>query len=79
MKFIYVFYIILLAIPFIGIMLYTIFNPRESALFGKRWQFKNENLEPSEDSIKFNRFVGIIGLTVVIVFAVIAVIKVLQS
>lgn len=77
MKFIYVFYIILLAIPFVGIMLYTIFNPKESALLGKKWQFKNENLEPSEDSVKFNRFAGIIGLTVVIIFVIIAVIKLL--
>lgn len=79
MKFIYIFYIILLSLPFLGIMLYIIFNPRESALFGKRWQFRNENLEPSEEAIKYNRTAGITGLIVVIVFVVIAVIKVLQG
>lgn len=79
MKFIYIFYIILLSLPFLGIMLYIIFNPRESALFGKRWQFRNENLEPSEEAIKYNHTAGITGLIVVIVFVVIAVIKVLQG
>ena len=41
-----------ISLPFIGIFLYTALYPKESTLLGKRWQFKNENLEPSDAVIK---------------------------
>lgn len=78
MGFVDLFIIIVLFIPIIGVLLYTIFYPRESALFGKRWQFKNENLEPSDEVIKYNRTVGIIALIVILVILAALIFKTCQ-
>ena len=32
-----------------------------------RWQFKQDNLEPSEDTIQYNRTAGIIALIIITV------------
>lgn len=60
-----IFICIVLFIPIIIALLYTVIYPRDSALFGKRWQFNNKDLEPSESVIKYNRISGIIGLIIV--------------
>ncbi|MFW2502742.1 hypothetical protein CCS79_09230 [Clostridium diolis] len=75
MKFVTIFVAIILFIPIACVMLYTIFYPRDSALLGKRWQFKNENLEPSDEIIKYNRIAGIIGLVVSILMLIFVIIK----
>lgn len=75
MKFVTIFVAIILFIPLACVMLYTIFYPRDSALLGKRWQFKNENLEPSDEIIKYNRIAGIIGLVVSILMLIFVIIK----
>lgn len=63
--------IIIFFIPIVGMLLYTIFYPRDAALLGKRWQFKNTDLEPSDEIIKYNRTAGIIALVLAtIVFLV---------
>jgi hypothetical protein len=61
------FLMIVFYIPIAGVLLYTIFYPGESAILGKRWQFKQDNLEPSEDIIKYNRTAGIIALIIITV------------
>lgn len=71
MKFLYIFVTIMFFLPFIGLLLYTALYPRESALFGKRWQFKNEDLEPSEESIKYIRNSAIIVLIIFVVILLI--------
>lgn len=53
---------IIVFIPIAGMLLYTIFYPKDAALLGKRWQFKNADLQPSDEIIKYNRIVGIISL-----------------
>lgn len=65
------FIIIGLLLPVIGIFLYTALYPRESALIGKRWQFRNQDLEPSDEAIKYNRKASIIALIIIIVIIVI--------
>lgn len=61
---------LVLLIPVIGALLFQAINPRESFLWGKRWQFKNENLEPSDSVIKNGRTMAIIGLIIVVIFIV---------
>lgn len=65
------FIIIVLLLPVIGIFLYTALYPRESTLIGKRWQFRNQDLEPSDEAIKYNRKASIIALIIIIVIIVI--------
>ena len=54
--------LIIFFIPIVGMLLYTIFYPRDAALLGKRWQFKNTDLQPSDEMINYNRIVGICAL-----------------
>lgn len=61
----------MISLPIIGILLYTIFYPGESALLGKRWQFKNESLEPSDEVIKYNRTMGIIVLIITLIILIV--------
>lgn len=68
MRFVTIFLTITLSLPFIGLFLYMIFYPRESALFGERWKFKNADLEPSEEAMKYEKRAGIIGLIIVGMF-----------
>ncbi|WP_160679723.1 hypothetical protein [Clostridium sp. C8-1-8] len=77
MSFIDIFFIVVFSIPIIAVLLYMIFYPRESALFGRRWQFKNENLEPSDEAVKYNRTMGIIGLVFVLIIIVLSILKAL--
>lgn len=70
MKFADIFITVILFIPIIGALLYTIFFPKDSASFGKRWQFKNEDLEPSDEVIKYNRTMGIVVLIIAAVILI---------
>ena len=75
MRFATIFMLVILFIPVIGVLLYTALNPRDAALWGKRWQFKNEDLEPSDEVIKYNRIMSIIMLIVIIILLVITIIR----
>lgn len=75
MRFITALIYVILFIPIIGVLLYTALNPRDAALWGKRWQFKNENLEPSDEVIKYNRVTSIIMLIIVVIILVVAIIR----
>lgn len=74
-KFIDIFITIIIFIPIIAVLLYQIYFPRESVLFGKRWQFKNDDLEPSEEATKFTRNTSIIALIVIVSALIIGIIK----
>ncbi len=56
----------ILIIPFLGVLIYSIVEPEKSFLFGRKWQYKNEDLEPSESMIKMNRKISIVALVVII-------------
>lgn len=62
---------IILLIPILVMFLYSAMYPRESFLMGKRWQYKNENLEPSEEAIKQTRVASTIGIIIIILSIVI--------
>ena len=75
MRFATIFILVTLFIPIVGVLLYTALNPRDAALWGRRWQFKNENLEPSDEVIKYNRVMSIIMLIIIIFILVITIIR----
>lgn len=52
----------LIILPLIGVLIYSIKEPEKSYLFGRRWQYKNDDLEPSEVLIKLNKRLSIIFL-----------------
>jgi len=79
MRFIGTLFTIILYVPIFLVILYSIFYPRDSALFGKRWQFQNENLEPSEDAIKFQRKAGIALLIVTLIILAIIIFNIWSS
>ncbi|MBL4933075.1 hypothetical protein [Clostridium paridis] len=66
---------IMLFIPVIVLLVYMVIYPRESSLWGKKWQFKNDNLEPSDEVIKYNRFMAAIALIVIIILLIVALVK----
>lgn len=70
MKFLYAFVTIIFFLPFIGYSLYMIFYPEDSVLLGRRWQFKNRDLEPSEEAIKYEHKMGILTLIIEVILLV---------
>lgn len=52
----------LMILPLIGVLIYSIKEPEKSYLFGRRWQYKNDDLEPNEILIKLNKRLSIIFL-----------------
>ena len=48
--------------PVIITLILTIIYPKESLIIGRKWQYKNDYLEPSENAIKYQRIVSIVGL-----------------
>ncbi|MDT8717657.1 hypothetical protein IAI10_13375 [Clostridium sp. 19966] len=75
MVFASIFITVILLLPMIGLLLYGIFYPRDAAMMGKRWQFKNQNLEPSEEYIKHCRVMSIVVLVLLIVISIFAFLK----
>lgn len=66
------FIIILVCLPLIAICMFTVINPKEALLFGERWRYNNDDLEPSEMAIDFARGGAIITLIligIIIIFA----------
>ncbi|MCQ4088396.1 hypothetical protein [Saccharibacillus sp. JS10] len=53
--------LVIFFIPFLGLMTWNIFNPRESLLWGKRWMYKEEP-EPSEGAIRYIRVASIVTI-----------------
>ena len=60
----------ILIIPVIGVVIYSIKEPRDSFLFGRRWMYKNDELEPSEEIVKFNRNASVVALVVIIILSI---------
>ena len=59
------FIIILICLPIIALSIFTIINPKEALLFGERWRYNNDELEPSEMAIDFARGGAIITLILI--------------
>lgn len=60
------FFVSIFCVPLFFIFLYTFKNPSESFLFGRRWMFNSEDIEPSETFIKYYKIISIIGMTIVV-------------
>lgn len=60
------FLVIVVLLPTILILLYGIIKPKESFLFGRRWQFKND-VEPSEFTLDMHRLFAIAILIVMFI------------
>lgn len=60
----------ILVIPVIAVVVYSIKEPRDSFLFGRRWMYKNDELEPIEEIIKFNRNTSIVALVSIILLSI---------
>ena len=56
-------------LPFLGILIYTIIHPEVVATWGNRWKYKDE-LEPTEEYIRFTRASGILGILILVSFIV---------
>lgn len=52
-------------LPIMGLLLYTALHPGETALWGVRWRFKNQDIEPSDEYVKHNRFTAIAALVII--------------
>lgn len=75
MRFATIFIAVAILLPMAGLLLYTAIHPKESALWGIRWKLKNNDLEPSDDAVKYNRTASIIALAVVLISLVVIIIK----
>ena len=59
----------ILLVPLIGLLLYSISEPEKHFMFGRRWMYKNDDVEPSEKVIKINKLLSIVMLiTIVFVY-----------
>lgn len=54
--------LLLITMPLIITLILTIIYPKESLIIGRRWKYKNDYLEPSENAIKYQRIVSIVAL-----------------
>lgn len=67
MKFVNIFISAIIYIPIIGVLVYIALNPRDTALWGKRWQFNNDDLEPSDEAVKLTRVMSFIMIIIGII------------
>ncbi|MEH7121899.1 hypothetical protein V7122_22805 [Bacillus sp. JJ1532] len=61
--------IIILMIPFYGLLIWSYLDPEESMLFGKRWMYKEEP-EISDEAIRYTKFASMtvmIGLPIILI------------
>lgn len=64
---------VVLFLPILGVLLYMTIKPENAALWGNRWRFKNEDLEPSEEAIKYTRIMSIIMIVMGILLLIVAI------
>ena len=50
-------------LTFAGILIYSIVNPRETFMLGRRWQYKND-VEPSNEALFVHRLIPAIILII---------------
>lgn len=75
MKFSNIFFSLMVFLPIIGFFIYSALNPYDVALWGERWKFDNEDLEPSDERIKGIRITSIIMIIFVILILIVIIIK----
>jgi len=74
MRFILGFVFLVIISPLAIGLIFAIIDPKESFLFGRRWQFKGE-VEPSETVLKLNRIISVICLILLVVGYVAAIVN----
>lgn len=75
MKFSNIFFSLLVFLPIIGFFIYSALNPYDVAMWGERWKFDNEDIEPSDERIKGIRITSIIVIIIAILFLIVIIIK----
>lgn len=60
----------IISMPAIIALIFAIIYPEKNLMFGRRWQYKNEDLEPSEAAIKYTRISSIICLIVFVIILI---------
>lgn len=61
--------VIVFLLPIILVLIHGIIKPKESFLFGRRWQFKND-MEPSEFALDIHRLFSIAILVIMLIILV---------
>jgi len=64
---------VVLFLPILAVLLYMAIKPENAALWGSRWRLKNEDLEPSEEAIKYTRITSIIMIVIGIFLLIVAI------
>lgn len=75
MKFSNIFFSLMFFLPIIGFLIYSALNPYDVALWGERWKFDNDDLEPSDERIKGIRITSIIMIIIAILFLIVIIVK----
>lgn len=75
MKFTNIFLCLVFFLPIIGVLLYSAINPSDAALWGERWKYENEDLEPSDERIKGIRISSIVMIIIAILLLIVLIIK----
>jgi hypothetical protein len=64
----------IILIPIYALLIWTLIDPRESLLFGKRWMY-NEEPELSDDYLRFTKFVTVFIIVILTIFSIIVFFK----
>lgn len=60
----------IISMPVIIALIFAIIYPEKNLMFGRRWQYKNKDLEPSEAAIKYTRISSIIFVIILIALTI---------
>ncbi|WP_066505600.1 hypothetical protein [Abyssisolibacter fermentans] len=61
---------VIFCVPLYAILVYQYFNPKESYLFGKRWMYKDRDVEVTDEFISFCKKSAIIAIVVTTFFLI---------
>jgi hypothetical protein len=64
----------IILIPIYALLIWTLIDPRESLLFGKRWMY-NEEPELSDEYLRFTKFVTVFIIVILTIFSIIVFFK----
>lgn len=54
----------IISIPIYGVFIYTFINPKESFLFGRRWMYKDKDVEVSPSLIRYYKVMSVAAMII---------------